>query len=77
MAYILKDEIGNYFKKIYDSIEKRQLLLCVILYRSEGERKKESEGETCRQVAVKGKERKVALGQMCMIDVYSKQSFYE
>ena len=43
-------------------------MLYVILYRSEGERRKESKGKTCKPVAVKRMERKMALcGQKILL----------
>ena len=41
----------------------------MILYCSEGERKKESQGETYKQVAVKRKERKMAIGQIYGVEM--------
>ena len=60
------------------SIEKWQLLLCVILYRSEGEKKKESKEDTCRQVAEKRKERNMAtVWTDILSDVFIANNFYE
>ena len=65
-------------KQLKPSIEKRQLLLHVILYRSEEERKKEREREGNMQAGCfEGKGKKGGPVTDIQSDGYSKQNFYE
>ena len=60
------------------SIEKWQLLLCVILYHSEGEKMNDSKMDTCGQVTEKRNDRNMAtLWTDILSDVFIVNSFYE